>query len=397
MKNSVLKSYSTSIFISFIEWFEFLVFVYLFMNLFEGKNEIYYIALFKKIGILISFFARPLGAYIFSKISVRKGRVDCLVSTIYLMLFSSILFIIAVLIKEQILICLGLAAIARFLQGMALGGEFTNSVLYIYEIAKKKSTAIAIAGLGAGLGMTLATYAPNLLQPIKLIEHKILIAYSVSIVFAIVAIFLRKSMIETRNIIIKFKNTNNQSIYLLSFNIFKYIFPYVFFIYYILGIYPEYLNREFKITNEIAEYYLTYFSFFTAVVPILFGLIADKYGVSKVLKWTLIANIIYIPLFAIIKNPIFQINYISILVSSYWAVSLTKLFSKTNITQLYLGFPVIYNIVVAIISSQIVTFFNIGLNHDIVLTCFMFLMFIFNINDVFNFKFRDGRIKIYGN
>ena len=90
----------------------------------------------------------------------------------------------------------------------------------------------------------------------------------------------------------------------------------------------------------------------------------------------------YIPLFVLIKNPIFQINVISLLVSSYWAVALTKLFTKTNINQLYLAFPVLYNIIVAIISTQIVTFFNIGIDHDKVFIVFLIFMFLINIKEI---------------
>ncbi|WP_397599174.1 MFS transporter [Silvanigrella sp.] len=393
MYKSYYKSYLASIFISFIEWFDFIVFIYIFMLLFNNNDNLIVISLFQKIGMLISFFARPLGAFIFGKISTIKGRIPCLINTVYLMLLASILLIFAVLIKEYIYACVAITIIARFMQGMALGGEFTNSVLYIYEIATKKATAIAIAGFGAGLGMTLATYAPNLLSSIKSVDNKIIIAYGLSIVLSIFAIFLRKNMTETKgnqkNILNV--NTNKESNLLLSFNIFKYVFPYVFLIYYTLIIFPSHAEKNFKITLEESEYYLTYFSFFTAVIPILFGILADKIGVDKVLKWTNISILFYIPLFVLIKNPIFQINVISLLVSSYWAVALTKLFTKTNINQLYLAFPVLYNIIVAIISTQIVTFFNIGIDHDKVFIVFLIFMFLINIKEIFTF---NNKIKI---
>ena len=162
-------------------------------------------------------------------------------------------------------------------------------------------------------------------------------------------------------------------------------------IYYTLIIFPSHAEKTFKITLEESEYYLTYFSFFTAIIPILFGILADKIGVDKVLKWTNISILFYIPLFVLIKSPIFQINVISLLVSSYWAVALTKLFTKTNINQLYLAFPVLYNIIVAIISTQIVTFFNIGIDHDKVFIVFLIFMFLINIKEIFTF---NNKIKV---
>ncbi|KAB8039130.1 MFS transporter [Silvanigrella paludirubra] len=381
------RSYLTTMLISFIEWFDFLIFVYVFIQLFNNSE----IVIFQKFGILISFFARPLGAYIFGRVSLKKGRIVSLLNTIYLMSVASFLLIIAVFVKDNLFFCVLITIIARFIQGIALGGEFTNSVLYIFEIAKYKSTAIAIAGLGAGLGMTLATYAPNLLSRIKFIENKIIFSYSISIFISIIVIFFRKNMIEP----IKYSNDISNKIsnnnIMLTLSVFKYVFPYVFIIYYTLLIFPEYIQKKYNVSPEISEICLTYFSFFTTIVPILFGILSDKIGVEKVLRWTNISIILFIPLYHFVNNYFVQINILSILVSSYWATSLTKLFSKSNINQLYMSFPVIYNLLVAIISTQIITFFNIRLEHDFVFSFFLILIFVLSIND--NFRFNKNMVK----
>lgn len=386
MSLNYYRSYLIMMLISFIEWFDFLLFVYIFIQLFNSSE----VLIFQKIGILISFFARPFGAYIFGRISLKKGRIVSLLKTIYLMSVASLLLITAVFLKDYLISCVLITIIARCIQGIALGGEFTNSVLYIFEISKSKSTAIAIAGLGAGIGMTLATYAPNFLKSIKLIDHKIIISYGLSIFISIIVIFLRKKMIEP----IKYSNFLSNKIsdnLKLTFIIFKYVFPYVFIIYYTLLVFPEYIMKKYNINSEVSDFCLTYFSFFTTIFPILFGIISDKIGVDKVLKWTNISIILFIPLYFIVNDYFVQVNILSILVSSYWSTSLTKLFLISNINQLYLSFPVIYNLLVAFISTQIITFFSIRLEHDIVFSFFMILIFALSIND--NFRYTKHVVK----
>lgn len=389
MRSCHIKSYVSSIFISFIEWFEFLVFIYIFLQIFKGENS-EFVNVFQKIGILLSFIARPFGAYFFGKLSVVNGRISSLISTLNLMMISSLLIILATITKENLYLCVFLAIIARVLQGAAIGAEVTTSILYIYEISKNKATAIAFAGLGSALGMGFATYAPALLSNVNSVDNKIFISYGISIALSFIAYFIRKSLIETKNpcnndVKIKLNKEN----LILTFNVFKYVFPFAFLVYYTFLVFPIYLSNTYNISTENSEYYLTYFSIFTGFVPILFGVIADRIGLDKVLKGTIISTFLFIPLFLLVKNPFFQINLISLLMSAYFAVGLTKLFTKTSIEKLYLSFPFLYNMIVAIISSQILLFFNINFNHNLVLVCFISIIIIFNFDAIVKFNFKE--------
>jgi hypothetical protein len=51
--------------------------------------------------------------------------------------------------------------------------------------------------------------------------------------------------------------------------------------------------------------------------------------------------------------------------------------------NLYLSFPVLYNLIVAIISSQIILLFSLNIDHDVVFIISICLMFIIGIKDVF--------------
>lgn len=366
-----VKSYVSSIFISFVEWFEFLIFVYIFLQIFN--NDV--LSIFQKIGIILSFIARPFGALLFGKLSVNVGRISSLLSTVNLMIISSLLIIAATYFMNNLIICITLAITARILQGAAIGGEVTTSLLYIYEISKNKATAIAFAGLGSALGMALASYAPSILNSMSSIQNKIYLSYGFSIIVSLLALCIRRSLIETKKEKNGIKLSFNKEYFKLGFNIFKYSFPFVFIVYYVFLVLPDYFKLKYNISSELSEQYIAYFSIFTGVAPIIFGVIADKIGLDKVLKFTVITTILYIPLFIIVKNPLFHLNALSIIMSLYFCLGFTKLFETTDIDKLYLSFPFLYNLIVAIISSQIVVLFNINIDHDYIFI-FSFILII---------------------
>ncbi|RDB37378.1 MAG: MFS transporter [Spirobacillus cienkowskii] len=390
-RKNFVKSYASSIFISFIEWFEFLIFVYIFLQIFDNS----FLSFFQKSGILLSFFARPIGALIFGKLSVKKGRIYSLISTVNLMIISSFLIILATVFMKNIYLCASLAIIARIIQGAAIGAETTTSLLYIFEISKNKATAIAWGGLGSALGMALASYAPTLLSGIESIEIKIYLAYSLSIVISFIALFVRKSLIETKST--NTKVNFNKEYLSLSLNIFKYSFPFVFIVYYVFLIFPDYIQNTYNLTNEVSEKYITYFSIFTGFAPIFIGMIADKYGLDKVLRSSVILSILYIPIFVLVKDPFIHITFISLIMSLFFTVGLTKLFKSNSIDMLYIGFPFLYNLMVAIISSQIVLFFNIGLSHDFIFISSLVFLAILYIKDLYNMIYQFIERKVYVN
>ena len=114
----------------------------------------------------IGYLSRPLGALIFGRIGDRLGRKPALISSIWLMVFSSF--------------CLGLLpdyrAIAfwapilllffRLLQGLSFGAEYPGSVIFLVEHAPKTQRGFygCFAGIGAVLGLLLASLVTWLLH-----------------------------------------------------------------------------------------------------------------------------------------------------------------------------------------------------------------------------------------
>ena len=106
----------------------------------------------------VAFFARPLGAVIFGHVGDRLGRKRSLTYTLLIM--GSSTFAIGLLPGAG---TIGVAApillvALRFLQGLAVGGEFAGAALLVVEYApdKKRGLYGATPQVGAGLGSMLA-------------------------------------------------------------------------------------------------------------------------------------------------------------------------------------------------------------------------------------------------
>lgn len=109
----------------------------------------------------VGFFARPLGAAVFGTLGDRVGRKPALVGALLLMGISTTL--IGCLPSFE---TMGSAApiglvVLRFLQGLALGGQWGGAVLLITESAPKDRRAFygSFAQMGAPVGAILANLA----------------------------------------------------------------------------------------------------------------------------------------------------------------------------------------------------------------------------------------------
>ena len=109
--------------------------------------------------LAVGFVARPLGGIIFGHFGDRIGRKTMLITTLTLMGGST--FAIGLLpTYEQIGIWAAvLLTICRFLQGVALGGEWGGAVLMAVEYAPARRRGFfgSIVQIGATIGLALAT------------------------------------------------------------------------------------------------------------------------------------------------------------------------------------------------------------------------------------------------
>lgn len=153
---------------STIEWYDFFLYgtmaAIVFPHLFFPNNDPYVATLLTFSTYAIGYIARPIGGILFGHLGDKIGRKVSLVATLVIM--GAMTVLIGLLPGyEQI----GLAApiiltIIRFIQGIAIGGEWPGSVLISMEWGTNKNRGFmaTLPQIGVPLGLILGTAVTSL-------------------------------------------------------------------------------------------------------------------------------------------------------------------------------------------------------------------------------------------
>src|ERR1041385_7166456 len=145
-----------------IEWYDFYLYgtaaALVFNRLFFPSADPFNGTLAAFATFAVGFFARPLGGIVFGHFGDRIGRKSMLVATLVLMGIAT--FGIGVLpTYEQVgALAPALLVLLRFIQGLAVGGEWGGAVLMIveHESGKKRGFYSSLSQAGTSVGLLLA-------------------------------------------------------------------------------------------------------------------------------------------------------------------------------------------------------------------------------------------------
>jgi MHS family alpha-ketoglutarate permease-like MFS transporter len=151
----------------------------------------------------VGFFMRPLGGWLFGWIADTRGRKNSMVISVLMMCFGSLM--IAVLPTHA---TIGAAApvlllVARLLQGLSVGGEYGTAATYMSEVAGKGHRGFYSSFQYVTLigGQLLALLVLVMLQQLLTLEELKAWGWRIPFVIgaatAIVAMYLRRSLVET--------------------------------------------------------------------------------------------------------------------------------------------------------------------------------------------------------
>ncbi|MED1437709.1 MFS transporter [Aeribacillus composti] len=191
---------------SAIEWFDYFLYGTVASLVF---NQLFFVNEDPTVGLLIAytsfalaFFLRPVGGIIFSHIGDRLGRKKTLVLTLSLMGIAT--FGMGVMPTYQVI---GIWApifltLLRFIQGLALGGEWGGSVLLAVEYASKNNRGFfgSVPQMGISLGLILGTLALSIMS---LLPHDQFMSWGwrvpflLSALLVIFGLWIRKGIDET--------------------------------------------------------------------------------------------------------------------------------------------------------------------------------------------------------
>lgn len=185
-----------------LEWLEFSLYGYFAYNIsylfFPKLNQA--TALLATFGIFaVSYLARPIGAILFGYIGDCYGRKNALISSITLMCIATFCIGIIPTYNAWGILSPLLLMLFRFIQGIAVSGEFIGAAIFTFEHAEKKYIYIASSWTStfSAIGMMLAAFFASLASTSFAPSWGWRIPFILSAVACLYGYFLRKNLTET--------------------------------------------------------------------------------------------------------------------------------------------------------------------------------------------------------
>ncbi|HUX80205.1 MAG TPA: MFS transporter [Alphaproteobacteria bacterium] len=203
---NIVKSIISSSIGNVLEWYEYALYAYfstVISTLFFPTNDRFVSIILTFSTFAVGLAARPFGGIIFGYIGDKFSRKKMLTITILLMSIPT-LCIGFLPTYEKI----GLAApliliFLRIIQGVALGGEFGASCVYLYESVPQGKRGFFGSFALTGVGMGLVLSACTILIVESWVSKETLYAYAwripffISVIGSLLAFYMRRNLLET--------------------------------------------------------------------------------------------------------------------------------------------------------------------------------------------------------
>src|SRR3990167_5711477 len=188
-----------------LEWYDFSLYGFFLpiIAVLYFPNNTASVACIKTLGIFsVGFLARPMGALLFGYISDKYGRTVCLKRTPLLITIPTACIALLPTYQQIGILAPLLLLIARVAQGLCIGGEFSNNIVYLCETApiKRRYFFGSIGACTGSFGMLLGSSMASLC--FIFFSHKTLlygwrICFGLSILLGLFTYFIRRKMDET--------------------------------------------------------------------------------------------------------------------------------------------------------------------------------------------------------
>lgn len=189
-----------------VEWFDFYIYaffsVYFAQAFFTGVGQTGAFMLAAGV-FFIGFLVRPIGGYIFGRISDRHGRKVGMVASILTMGFGSLCLAVLPTAASVGTLAPVLLLIVRCIQGIAVGGEYGATATYMSEIAQEGRRGfyssfqyVTLVG-GQLLASALAVVMTNTLGDTQITQGWWRLPFLIGAVASMVALWLRSGLAET--------------------------------------------------------------------------------------------------------------------------------------------------------------------------------------------------------
>jgi metabolite-proton symporter len=312
LTNSVGRVLVASLAGTTIEFFDFYIYataaVLVFPKLFFPSADATTATLQSLATFALAFFARPVGAALFGHFGDRIGRKATLVAALMTMGCATVLIGLLPTYHSIGIVAPISLALLRFAQGLGLGGEWGGAVLLATENAPpgKKAWYGMFPQLGAPIGFLLSTSLFLLLGDVmsdeQFFNYGWRIPFIASALLVWVGLYVRLKLVETPAFL-KIIEKNERvglpikevlSKYLVILILGTFVSVTVFLLFYLMTVFTlswgtaslQYSHPSFLLAQMVSM-----LSFAAAIV--LSGVVADRFGRSKILMIAAIATLVF--------------------------------------------------------------------------------------------------------
>ena len=289
-------------------------------------------------GVLAAgFIARPLGAILFGHIGDKSSRLIVLMLSIYIMSIPTTLIGCLPTYQHIGLLAPLLLTILRIMQGLAIGGEFTGSMVFLIEHANKNqrgflgSWASCGSIIGIIIGSGIVSIIMHVFTPEQVRDFGWRIAFLLSMLGCIIGVYVRRHLHEDHkeSLINKAKHSSPSFIPIKEL-INKYLDK-IFVIFMLdaltgIGFFtlvmflPSYFREYIGISDHTTQYLSTANMIIFAIMTLFGGWISDKIGYKNSLCYPCIA-------FIILSYPLFNLSQSKVSILIFVRTSIVEILS----------------------------------------------------------------------
>lgn len=303
-----------------LEWYDFIIYGYfapIIGQLFFPAGDRYSQLMCSFGALAAGFIARPLGAILFGHIGDKSSRLLVLMLSIYVMSIPTTLIGCLPTYQQIGLLAPIMLTFLRIMQGLAIGGEFTGSMVFLIEHANKNkrgffgSWATCSSIVGIIIGSSVVATIMHVFTPEQVRLFGWRIAFMFSMFGCAIGIYVRRHLQDDTKEFLINKSKKSSSSFLPIKELFNKYLDKILIIFgldaltgigfFTLVIFlPSYFREYLAIPDLVIQHLNTTNMVIFASMTLFGGWISDKIGYKKALFYPCI-------LFIIFSYPVFTL------------------------------------------------------------------------------------------
>lgn len=303
-----------------LEWYDFIIYGYfapILGQLFFPSTDRYSQLMCSFGALAAGFIARPLGAILFGHIGDKSSRLIVLMLSIYIMSIPTTLIGFLPTYQQVGLLAPLLLTILRIMQGLAIGGEFTGSMVFLIEHASKNkrgffgSWATCSSIVGIIIGSSIVAIIMHIFTPEQVRSFGWRIAFILSMFGCAIGVYVRRHLNDDKREAIINKAKKSSPNFVPIKELFNKYLDKIFIVFALdaltgIGFFtlviflPSYFREYLYISDVTTQYLNTANMIIFAIMTLLGGWISDKIGYKNSLFYPCAA-------FMLLSYPVFTL------------------------------------------------------------------------------------------